>query len=469
MRGISGWNYAPYRPYDRMDEAKKPFVCRLAPGEREINLEWFDKGSEGAHWIRWRKKDSDEVWSTRSAESCELTLSGLSENTDYELQIIREDDGAASGLRYVRTGAYPGTVVNYLHPEDKTYDFSGRFLCSPSLVQLPSGALLASMDLFAGDQPQNLTLVFRSDDRGATWHYVTELFPCYWTTLFWHQDKLFAQCCSTEYGDILIGCSEDEGRTWSKPERLFVGACSNRAAGWQRTPMPILRANGRLWVSTDYGAWAVGGHAICMLSIAEDADPMVSENWCMSELTHFDPTWPGAPEGVQGEPMLEGSMVVAPDGRLMDILRIGLGGCKPNHGVAVALQADWDDPEAAMQFHSFVALPSGSNSKTHIVQDKMDGKYYAIGNLCVDERTPNQRNVLALQCSEDLVNWRIIKILQDYRHEDPDQVGFQYISFLIDGDDILYLSRTAINGAENYHNANCQTFHVIENFRALAD
>jgi hypothetical protein len=30
-------------------------------------------------------------------------------------------------------------------------------------------------------------------------------------------------------------------------------------------------------------------------------------------------------------------------------------------------------------------------------------------------------------------------------------VGFQYVDFLIENGDIYYLSRTAINGAHNYH------------------
>ena len=47
----------------------------------------------------------------------------------------------------------------------------------------------------------------------------------------------------------------------------------------------------------------------------------------------------------------------------------------------------------------------------------------------------------------------------------PAEVGFQYIFFLIDGDDILYLSRTSINGARNFHDANHQTFHRIRAFR----
>ena len=82
-----------------------------------------------------------------------------------------------------------GTVVNYLHPADDCYSFSGHALCSPSLVRHPDGYLLASMDAYSGDYPQNLTLIFRSDDDGKTWKYVSELFPCFWGKMFIHKGE----------------------------------------------------------------------------------------------------------------------------------------------------------------------------------------------------------------------------------------------------------------------------------------
>ena len=160
-------------------------------------------------------------------------------------------------------------------------------------------------------------------------------------------------------------------------------------------------------------------------------------------------------------------MVIAPDGQLLDILRIGLAECRPSHGIAAVLRADSRQPAAAMRFHSFIQLPSGSNSKTHILRDPVSRQYIAIGNICVDDKTPGQRNVLALQASGDLVNWRVVKILLDYRTDSPKETGFQYISFLFDGDDLCYLSRTAINGARNFHDANFITFHRLCRFRDL--
>ena len=77
------------------------------------------------------------------------------------------------------------------------------------------------------------------------------------------------------------------------------------------------------------------------------------------------------------------------------------------------------------------------------------------------------RNLLSLLVSEDLTQWRVAADLLDFRDSDPQQVGFQYVDFEMEGDDILFLCRTALNGAHNFHDANYSTFHRIPQFRTL--
>ena len=46
--------------------------------------------------------------------------------------------------------------------------------------------------------------------------------------------------------------------------------------------------------------------------------------------------------------------------------------------------------------------------------------------------------------------------------EMPEQeVGFQYPAFFMEGNTFYIVSRTAINGAANFHDTNCITFHKI--------
>jgi len=393
-------------------------------------------------------------------------ISNLECNSEYEFYVARVNDlDKKSSTRLAKTGFVPGTVVNYLHPEDDIYSFSGRCLCSPSLVILESGKLLASMDVYAEGYPQNLTLIFKSDDNGESWSYVTDLFSCFWGKLFVHRQKLYMLANTTEYGDLILGCSEDEGETWSTPVTILPGSGSGMAGGPHKAPMPIIEHNGRLCTAVDYGSWTLKGHKSAILSIDVDTDLMIALNWCYTEPLAYDPLWTS---DIQGDASaLEGNAVVSLDGQLYNILRYQIAGCIPNHGKAIMLKADAKDFEKALEFHNIVDFYGGSNSKFDILQDPVTKKYIAIVNEVMDEKTPCQRNVLSLAVSEDLFHWKPAIRLLDYKHLNPMQVGFQYISSLICGDDIYFLSRTAFNGARNYHDANYSTFHKIENFRDL--
>ena len=158
---------------DRLSGSINPYICRLAPGKDHCEIEWLGDGESFQLQYSEREKNS---WNAIAVEGHEYLLEGLEENTEYEL-LLTDSNHRNSNIRLLRTGSKVGIIVNYLHPEDKQYGFSGQYLCSPSLLLLPDGTLLASMDVFASNAPQNLTLLFRSDDDGLHWHYVTDIFP----------------------------------------------------------------------------------------------------------------------------------------------------------------------------------------------------------------------------------------------------------------------------------------------------
>ena len=88
-----------------------------------------------------------------------------------------------------------------------------------------------------------------------------------------------------------------------------------------------------------------------------------------------------------------------------------------------------------------------------------------VSYLC--ETHPTGRNYLALIASDDMIHWEKVSDLLNYSHLPEKDVGFQYVTFLIEGDDLIYDSRTAFNGAHNFHDANYATFHRVKNFRNL--
>ena len=463
MRGNTGWSYRPFTRLTDMEIREKPFICRVAPFETGFDVQWFDNGQPaGAHTLLWRVRFSGDAWQQLPLTGDTARVDGLCAHVDYEFKVVRADGTGESGVRLAHTGPVPGTVVNYLHPEDTTYHFSGHSLCSPSIVKLPSGALLSAMDVFSGQFGNSkLTLIFRSDDGGQSWRYVTDVYPSFWPKLFVHRGSLYLLSCTHDYGDLVIGRSDDEGLTWTAPTHIITG-CGPSEMGPHKAPMPVIELGGRLYTGIDYGCWRHQQHANGLLSIDADADLLDAGSWVFTPFTKYDPAWPGAPAG-RCPGCIEGNAVVGPDGTIRNYLRIDIANCSPRYGKAVVLRGDNTDPEKPLELDRIVDCPLGSNSKFTVRRDPETEKYIMIGTEQSD-KTPG-RTVLSMAVSEDFYSWKVAKRILDFRRADPSRIGFQYPDWIFDGDDILLLVRTAFGPSKNFHDANYQTFMRIENFR----
>jgi len=458
MKGYNLWSYAPYKPLLR--DVGDIYICRIAPGENSIHLEWLAIDEE-AYSVFYRKRNADGFTCCGKVNETAFDIKDLDSNTDYEFYVC--SDKKKSLVRLARTGKSVGTVVNYLHPEDEAYSFSGRYLCSPSLVRHPDGYLLASMDLYANEHPQNLTLIFRSDDNGETWHYISELMPCFWGKMFIHEGELYMLACSTEYGDLLIGKSTDGGKTFSAPICLLRGSNGkNGNSGVHKNPQNLLIHNGRIYNTLEWGTWSNKEycHAAMVMSCDLNDDLLVPDNWSFSAPRKFDPNF--APE-VEHLPYctmtIEGTLVTDPKNRLLNVLRFGGDRC------ILAYEVNTQDPEAMLEYSH--CIPFAANlSKFMVKYDGVSKKYYSIASR-LHESINTNRNLLSLLASDNLENWYVVADLLDYSDQDPDKVGFQYVDFEIEGEDIIYLCRTALNNAHNFHDANYSTFHRIQNFRKI--
>jgi len=463
VKGYNLWSYAPYQPL--LYNVGEPYICRIAPGETTIHFEWLACG-EGSYTVFYRRRGEEAFAAHTETVCCECDITGLEPLTDYEFFVCAGDK--QSRIRLARTGKTVGTVVNYLHPDDEAYAFSGRYLCSPSMVRHPDGFLLASMDLYAPNYPQNLTLIFRSDDDGETWQYVSELMPCFWGKLFIHRGELYMLACSTEYGDLLIGKSTDGGKTFSAPVCLLRGAGGrNGSCGVHKNPQNMYVYNGRLYGTLEWGSWAnlEYRHAAMVMSCDVNADLMVPESWRFSEPVKYDPSWKGT---VDGESLgnLEGTLCAAPDGGLYNVMRYHIKSGTPSYGLVLAYKVNTDEPDAPLAYSHAIQMPC-NNAKFMIKFDPVSRKYYSVVTRIDCETRIFRRNLLSLMCSEDMNTWRVVCDLIDKREEDMEKVGFQYCDFEFEGDDLIYLCRTAINNANSFHDANYSTFHRVENFRKL--
>ncbi|MBE6654375.1 MAG: hypothetical protein E7608_02810 [Ruminococcaceae bacterium] len=458
MRGVDTWSYAPYRPF--LYNVGDIYICRIAPAERSIRFEWLSAG--GSYSVFYRIRGNEEFLLCGTTDCCEYDIENLIPETDYEFFV--ESKAGKSRVRLARTGNTVGTVVNYLHPDDDAYAFSGRYLCSPSLVRHPDGYLLASMDLFADKHPQNLTLIYRSDDEGKTWHYVSELMPCFWGKMFIHKGELYMLACSTEYGDLLIGKSVDGGKTFSTPVTLLRGANGkNGSSGVHKNPQNLIYHGGRLWATLEWGAWANREycHAAMMMSCGENADLLDPASWVFTEPRIFEHFVPELEDVKIPAMTIEGTPVISPDGKLFNIMRFG------KRGYALCYEADVTEPEKMLSYSYLMRFPANF-SKFMIKYDAVSGKYYSIVCRLYEGCSDSARNLQTLMSSRDLVEWRDERVLYDLRGYNRNLVGLQYVDFEFDREDIIYLCRTAINGAHSFHDSNYSTFHRIKNFRNIS-
>ena len=168
---------------------------------------------------------------------------------------------------------------------------------------------------------------------------------------------------------------------------------------------------------------------------------------------------------------LEGNAVAKADGSMLDILRVETRGY-PEKAAIVSISADGKVAsfDAAKGFINF---PGGAKKFT-IRHDAQSGLYWSVVNLVPERhqktgRPASIRNTLALTSSKDLTDWTI-RCLFLY-HPDSLKHGFQYPDWLIDGNDLIVVVRTAFDddegGAHDFHDANFLTFHRWRNFRRL--
>ena len=360
-----------------------------------------------------------------------------------------------------KTPLPPGIIINHLPASSRKY------IGSPSLTVLPTGDYIASHDYFQANHtgPQNELLIFGSTDGGQTWQQRAEL-SGFWQNVFVHAGNLYVMGLTKEYGHVIIRRSEDGGFTWTTPLDKFTGILLDDMA-YHTAPNPLVVHNNRIWRAMEAvqncAAWAPSFSALVM-SAPLNVDLLSAESWTTTNRIPGDSAW--LSENFGG--WLEGNIVVAPDGTLVNILRIDVP-YLPEKAALLTINPDRHqvrfDPKVG-----FLDFPGGAKKFT-IRFDPVSGYYWSMVNPIKPEfadREPiSVRNTLSLSRSLNLLNWEIHTEL--LAHPDVDYHGFQYVDWRFDGNDLIAVSRTAYDdsesGADSAHNANYLTFHRFKNFR----
>lgn len=357
----------------------------------------------------------------------------------------------------------PGVVI------DHSPASSGLYIGSPSIAILPDGDYVASHDFFgpkSAEFQSARTAVFRSKDRGQSWTKISTIDGQFWSTLFVHRGALYILGTDRHHGNAIIRRSLDGGTTWTVPTNAATGLLRDNSE-YHCAPVPVVEHAGRLWRGMEWRnppvAWGINYRA-GMMSIPVDADLLVATNWTWAEFLPSDRAWNGGDMGA----WLEGNALVAPDGGVVDMLRVQTK--SPDEKAAI-VRVSADGRTASFDpATGFVKFPGGAKKFT-IRWDPQTRRYWSLATIVpARHRADNPggiRNTLALSSSSDLVSWTVHTIL--LHHPDVPKHGFQYVDWLFDGDDLIAACRTAyddgLGGAHNNHDANFLTFHRIANFR----
>jgi hypothetical protein len=426
---------------------------------------------------------------------------------------------------------FADTTLNVSQIASALPEKAAVYLGSPSLVRLPSGALLASHDVFGSGtaRGQRTAFVRTSHDDGQTWAGAgvggapVAVDGMYWATLFTRA----ADAPGTVYlmgvsndgnaaapAQAAIARSTDGGATWapSPAAQLTTGTVS-----FSTGPTPVALAAGRLWRALERNAapgWA-SGYAACVISARADApDLLDARAWTLSGELLFARVAPLVPAawrapGVESAfGWLEGGAVDDGRGGVAVLLRVNSAPAA-NKAALLSLAA----PDAAPAFEGWVDPFPGGMSKFSVRRDNATGLFVALANNVSDagvslppscaalpapagplpccgfvaacnDAPPTclwchavARNVLTLSVSSALgAGWRVVATVLADDSGAPGFLselltGFQYVDWAFDGaagDDIVYAARASYRCANNFHKANRHLFGVIEGWRALA-
>ena len=163
-------------------------------------------------------------------------------------------------LPFTVHGAKPLAQEYVVVHKVRDLDHPAKAVCvgTPDILQLPSGRLIASMELWlkrptSGDEGgidyPNHCKIKASDDGGRTWQQISTN-GITWGSLFYVNDALYMIGNDPLKRDIRIIRSTDDGRTWSKPSRWTSGRRCGQALTMVRCALlgrPIHGYYARLW------------------------------------------------------------------------------------------------------------------------------------------------------------------------------------------------------------------------------
>jgi len=324
-------------------------------------------------------------------------------------------------------------------------------LANPNLLVLHNGDYLASIT--GAQTPGGGSALWRSADKGSRWTLVHDGFEINRYSLFELRGSLYLIGNIGNEKVTRIYKSSDNGVTWT----------SNtwKGNGGEDAPSQVDIANGRIWKA------AYSGRGPGFYSAPTNADLMLESSWTLSVASYGTFT---LANGQRFKPGNELSLLKSKAGILYNLGRDQV--YRPGDGWRPGLttiQPDLNDLTKTKWDPNYAGprLPGNENGKCTARFDPIGGHYWALTSGTL-------RRELNLYSARDVggkigdFQFRATILKGDSFNE-----GFNYPFIQFDGDDIIFVSRTAWEThrgtATRWHNGNLFTFHRIKSFRKLAE
>lgn len=427
-----------YKPFRLIDDIQSHTdIVLLSPSATSVELEWLSNGSFFEVCVF---KNGSTVKKIKTKEK-RITVEGLEQGVEYSVVVKSESE--ESNPRLFVTGDYLGKVVNYLHPQDLTYSFSGRYLASPSIVRFKND-LYVSMDVFhSADQKGafNLTLLYRSTDDGKTWTYVTDIVPSFWGRLFVANNHLCILAADSEAGSLVVMKSEN-GYDWSAPTYLQYGCGTSVSCGIHKSTSAYTMIDGKLYFALEYGGYGIKRFDTFVACLDLNKDACEKSAWTFSKKARVEFEW--SESGDKNIRFAIEGNAVEKDGKLFILSRYA-------SKKALMWKFDTSNPSLPPEFHKVVDFEAGHCK--FCIQEAEGGNYYAMGNTSC-----YPRHIIRLYHSKDLEHWESLQTLEDISSLSGEQDGIQYPDFFIENGMLYTVLRNALHEAHSFHDSNAIVF-----------
>lgn len=357
----------------------------------------------------------------------------------------------------------------------KVDNLRGANVTNPSIIRLPNGELLVACNGLLRNTVGKGAWVtmFASSDNGKTWRVRNkgEITMSYEST-FLHDGALYIMGADAAAGNVVIHRSYDNGNTWSDAKDADSGLLLEGA--FHSAPVPVAIWNGRIWRGMETNETHKKAF---VMSAPVDANLLQASSWTMSNMLSYDKSWSVDGSGLHGSQMIEGNVVCASDGGLVNVLRVD----EERYGRTIAMVDVVSSAKISFSpTNGFYTLPGGGKKFT-IRFDEKSGRYWTItspanqqdygkkleGRYAKGITCGNLRNNMVLFSSLDMKTWRQERVILSAK--DPFFHGFQYVDWIFDGDDILAVVRMAAPEERGLparqHDANMLSFVRVEGFR----